>query len=180
MRKIEDFFVPFIDQVVWQVRRGHGSFLTMEFGAPHLAVREPIVPSAGTSGKVRRNLLRRHVDITGDWHFWVQYSNWTVSTSNGVLTSCDARGSPSDECLADLDGQRLVSVEAHAQARSSMFKFDLGASLEMSPSAEIPDDQWSVYSWDGDIVSCRADGTLVFDKADLEQRKYRPLRVTWS
>jgi hypothetical protein len=58
--------------------------------------------------------------------------------------------------------------------------FDLGASLEMSPSAEIPDDQWSVYSRDGDIVSCRADGTLVFDKADLEQRKYRPLRVTWS
>ena len=60
-----------------------------------------------------------------------------------------------------------------------MFTFDLGASLEMWPSAEIPDDQWSLYSWGGDIVTCRADGTLVFEKADLEQRKYKPLKVTW-
>ena len=60
-----------------------------------------------------------------------------------------------------------------------MFTFDLGASLEIWPSTEILDDQWSLYSWGGDIVTCRGDGPLVFEKADLEQRKYKPLKVTW-
>ena len=30
----EEFFAPFIDQLVGQVRGRHGSFLTMGFGAP--------------------------------------------------------------------------------------------------------------------------------------------------
>jgi hypothetical protein len=31
----------------------------------------------------------------------------------------------------------------------------------------------------GDIVTCDNNGALVFEKADLEQRIYKPLDVTW-
>jgi hypothetical protein len=44
----------------------------MEFGAPHLVVREPITPSLDSSDRVKRILRRRRVDVTGDWHFWVE------------------------------------------------------------------------------------------------------------
>lgn len=179
MEQISEFFAPFIGQSVWQVRRGHGSFLTMEFGVPHLVVREPIVPSADTSGRVRRNLQRRHIDVTGDWHFWVQYGDWKISTSDGTLTSEDRPGSQSDECLRDLDGQKLVSVDSGIRQRSCAFRFDLGGFLEIWPSIEIPDDQWSLYSWDGDIVTCGNDGALTFEKADREQRVFKPLYPTW-
>ena len=179
MEQIKKFFASFIGQMVWQVRRGHGSFLTMEFGAPHLSVREPIVPNPDTCGRVRRNLQRRHVDITGDWHFWVQYGEWRLSTDDGALTSDDSPGTPFDECLRDLEGQRLVAVEPGTRERSCAFSFDLGGSLEIWPSIEIPDDQWSLYSVDGDIVTCDDNGALVFEKADLEQRIYKPLDVTW-
>lgn len=117
--------------------------------------------------------------ISGDWHFWVQYGDWRISTAEGVLTSDDRPGSLLDECLRDLDGQRLVSVGPGSRERSCMFNYDLGAALEICPSAEIPDDQWTLHNWNADIVSCRHDGVLVFEKADLVERVYKPLEVTW-
>jgi hypothetical protein len=179
MQQIKQFFARFIGQLVWQVRRGHGSFLTMEFGTAHLAVREPISASSDSSEKVKRNLQRRHVTITGDWHFWVQYGDWKITTADGVLSSEDPSGSRFDECLCDLDGQKLVSVGAGTREQSCAFNFDLGGILEIWPSKEIPDDQWGLYGWDGDVVTCRNDGVLVFEKADMEQRVYKPLQVTW-
>lgn len=179
MEQTKEFLAPFIGQLIWQVRRGHGSFLTLEFGMPHLSVREPIPPNPDRSEKVRRILQRRHVTVTGDWHFWVQYGDWRISTPNGALTSDHRPGSPFDECLLDLDGQKLTSIEPGNREGSCTFNFDLGGVLEIWPSAEIPDDQWSLYGWNGDIVTCRNDGVLVFEKADLEQRVYKPLQVTW-
>ena len=146
MKEITEIFAPFIGQLVWQVRRTHGSFLTMEFGVPHLAVRDPTVASPSTSRKVRRNLQRRHITVTGDWHFWVQYGDWTISTADGVLTSDHPWGSEFDECLPDLEGQGLVSVDRGVRERSYAFRFDLGGILEIWPSTEIADDQWSLYS----------------------------------
>ncbi len=117
--------------------------------------------------------------LTGDWHFWVQYGDWKISTAEGILTSDDRPGSELDECLRDLDGQRLVSVRFGSRKGSCAFDFDLGAALEIWPSEEISDDQWSLHSWNGDIVSCRNDGVLVFEKADLAQRVYKPTELAW-
>jgi len=179
MDQIKKFFVTFIGQLAWQVRRGHGSFLTMEFGMPHLAVREPIAASWDSLEKVKRNLQRRRVTVTGDWHFWVQYGDWKISTSSGVLTSGHLQSSEADECLRDLEGQKLTSVEPGNRRGAWLFKFDLGGILEIWPSTQLPEDQWSFHGWDGEIVTCRSDGTLVSERADLEQRVYKPLHVTW-
>jgi hypothetical protein len=83
----------------------------MEFGTPHLSVREPITASPDSSERVRRHLQRRRVFISGDWHFWVQYGEWKLVTADGVLGSNDPPGSLRDECLGGLEGQRLLSVD---------------------------------------------------------------------
>jgi hypothetical protein len=158
------FVIPFIGQWVWQVRRTHGSFLTMEFGVPHLAVREPIVARPSTSGRVRRNLQRRHITVTGDWHFWVQYGDWKISISDGVLTSDHPWGSEFDECLRDLEGQRLLSVDVKKATNTWTLTFDLGGVLKIWPSTEIPEDLWALYIWNGDIISCENDGELVIER----------------
>src|SRR6266436_2543807 len=163
MEQIKDLFAPLVGQLAWQVRRGVGTCLTLEFGIPHLSIREPIVPSPNSLPRVRRNLKRRGVYVTGDWHFWVQYGECRISTAEGVLQSCDPISSPVDECLRDLDGQRLLSVDHGKLANSCSFKLDLGGILEIWPSVEIPDDQWSLYIWNGDIASYRSDGALVFE-----------------
>lgn len=176
---VKQLFEPFVGQTVWQVRRGHGSFLVMEFGNPHLSVREPIITSPGSPDKVRRNLQRRHIDVVGDWRLWVQYAEWKLTSRYGVLTNNDPDGSPSDECLSDLDGQQLLLVGPGMKERSCSLAFDLGGALDMWPSESVPEEQWSLYGWEGDIVSCSHDGQLVFERANLDRRVYRPLKINW-
>jgi hypothetical protein len=93
--------------------------------------------------------------------------------------SNDPPGSQQDECLRDLDGQKLVSVDPDIQNRSRTFKFDLNGNLEIWPSTEIADDQWGFYSWNGEIVTLRHEGVLIFEKADLDKRLFRPVHATW-
>jgi hypothetical protein len=165
-QEIQDLFRPVIGQLVWNVRGGHGSFLTLEFGKPHLAVREPIEAKPERSARERRQLQRRRVHVVGDWHLWIQYGDWNVSVSNGSLES-GSLGSSSNECLLDLDGQRLVSVASGSLPNSWKFKFDLDGALEVWPSTayEATDPLWSLHSWNGDIAALRSDGTVVFEKA---------------
>jgi hypothetical protein len=50
----------------WNVRPGYGSFLTLEFGKPHLDVREPAAASKDDSLRVQRLLARRSVFVHGE------------------------------------------------------------------------------------------------------------------
>lgn len=159
MDQVAELWAPLIGRLAWNVRRGHGSFLTIEFGSPHLLVREPIA-SRSNSDKVRRLLQRRAVYVEGDWHFSILYGDWKLSTAGGTLDSDKDRGSPLDECLDDLEGQKLLSVETSGVGHSCVWKFDLGGVLEIWPSAEIPDDAWTLHPWNGDIIAYQPDGTL--------------------
>jgi hypothetical protein len=66
-QQISDLLKPLLGQLAWNVSGGVGSMLTLEFGAPHITVREPIVPRAARSERARRLLRRRHVtaSVTG-------------------------------------------------------------------------------------------------------------------
>jgi hypothetical protein len=164
MEQVIDPLKPMIGLLAWQVRRGHGSFLTIEFGMPHLSVTEPIIASPDASERVRRHLKRRRVFVSGDWHFWVQYGNWKLVTADGFLDNNHPPGSALDECLGDLEGQKLLSVDVESASNCWTLAFDLGALLKIWPTAEIPDDLWSLYIWGGDIISCHNDGKLDIEK----------------
>ena len=43
MHPIADFVRPVLGHPSWLVQRGHGSFVTMEFGSPEVDVREPML-----------------------------------------------------------------------------------------------------------------------------------------
>ncbi len=161
----EDAFRPMLGQLVWSVRRGYGTFLTMEFGSPHLTVREPIVAASNADAKVKRNLAARRVSLVGDWHFWVEYANWEIKTDNYTIRSEDATLAPIKEGLNELDGQILLSADVAQLDHSCLLKFDLGASLHIWPGSEIEDNQWSIYEFDRDILSYKADGTLILEKS---------------
>jgi hypothetical protein len=167
MQNVKELWKPVIGRMAWGIERGHGSVLKIEFGLPHLCAREPM--SSCGSEKIRRHLARRSVYVQGDWNFWVLYGNWKLLTSNGNLDSEAAPGSPLDECLTDLDGQRLVSIEAGKRPHSCVLRFDFGAVLEIWPSAEIADDQWTLHVWNGDIAAYGHDGGLTFSKAQSRE-----------
>lgn len=171
-QQIQGLFRPLIGQLAWNVRGGYGSFLTLEFGKPHIVVREPIVPSPGRSERVQRALRRRRVYVVGDWSLFIQYCDWKISVADGSLDS-QSIGTAPDECLADLDGQRFVSLDSGPLPNSWKIQFDLGGTLEVWPSTayEATDDLWHLRSWNGDIAALQSDGTITFEKATPDGAK---------
>lgn len=172
-RKLEDAFLPMMGKLVWSVRKGYGTFLTMEFGSPHLTIREPIAASLDASLKVRRNLAKRRVSIVGDWHFWIQYAQWEIVQRASSVRSQDVEVERLEEALRELDGQILVSATPGAALNSCVLKFDLGASLYiwpspyMWPSPEIHDEQWSIFAIGGNVTSCDMEGNVIVASASI-------------
>lgn len=165
MDQLRDFWKPLIGRMAWGVGRGHGSAFHIEFGEPHLVVREPIAPAQAATAKTRRLLQRRSVHVQGDWTFWVNYADWVLRTREGVVTSADDPSSPLNQCLRDLEGQKLMSIAAGARPHSCVVTFDLGAILELWPAADMQDDQWSLHVWNGPVASFRHDGRLAVENA---------------
>ena len=64
----------------WNAKSGWGSFLTMEFGLPHLEIREPSPPKPDWSLRTRRSQARRLVVVHGEWHLWIYCCEWKVHT----------------------------------------------------------------------------------------------------
>lgn len=115
----------------WLVRRGHGSFVTFEFGEPRLEVGEPELRLYVFSPKVRDRVAKRLVAVHGAWHLWIYCCAWRLTHRGRPLARSESRPQRIDSALAVLDGQALVSVSVDADARTT-FTFDLGCSLLMA------------------------------------------------
>jgi hypothetical protein len=83
-------FAPLIGLPAWFVRKGYGSSLTMEFGNPHLEIRQPKAASPQVSDQVRRALARRLVLPRGDWHLWIYCCHWRVLAEDREI-ACSKR-----------------------------------------------------------------------------------------
>jgi hypothetical protein len=172
MPTLEEIFSPVIGKCAWQIRRGYGSFITMEFGNPHLEVRHPRLVDG--LPRVQKLFQRRIVTVVGDWHLWLQHCNWAIRTSSSSISS-EETDNPLvvDECLEELNGQILLSVEPSAITMASCtMRFDLGGSVEIYPMLDEPDeDQWSLHQKDANVIfSCRNNGMIVVEPY-YDQRK---------
>ena len=143
----------------WKVRKGHGSFLTMEFGKPHLVVREPIVAAPEASDEMRTALRRRRVYPRGEWHLWIYCCHWRALSNGTELAWSESSGEQIEAAANEIDGQVLTTVEADPATESSAFGFDLGGSLQTWPSSDgRMDEQWMLYMKSGDVFTYRGDG----------------------
>ena len=151
-------FSPLIGKPAWQVRRGHGSFLTLEFGEPHLKIREPM-PDANSWV-----LRRRKITIKGDWHLWIYCCDWRIRAAGKAIARSSGSMKRIDAAAREVDGQRLVSVEVDPGKGTSSFVFDEGAVIETWPwkedvdKATDPNEQWFLSMKSGDWLAYREDG----------------------
>jgi hypothetical protein len=128
--EINQLLQQLVGELVWSVERGHGTFLTMEFGAPHLVVREPI-KSKSEMPRVVRLLAHRQVFIHGDFSLFIQDSRWSISTKDQTVGQ-DSSETEVGEMLRDLDGQRISAVN-FGEADTTL-EFDLGITVRLGKS----------------------------------------------
>lgn len=154
---LDEFVAPFIGQPVWGAKQGYGSFLSLEFGAPELIVKEWQSEERGK---------RRQAYVRGCWHIWIYCCEWRFSMQSQQIAW-------SEDCREDIaratgmiDGQNLIRVCTDPASGTSRFEFDLGGLLETWPVGDDPtEEQWFIYGPD-EVFGYRADGLFSKQPAD--------------
>lgn len=155
--QIQDMFKPLIGLHTWQVRQGHGTFLTFEFGKPHIRVREPKKHVSSNLESVERHFQRRKITVVGEWHLWIQYAKWSIETMNHKTSDSDEDSKSVKDSLEEVDGQILLQAEVSNAEKKITLTFDLGAKIIIFPDADFYDeDLLAIYNVEGECNSISA------------------------
>ena len=175
MKRFDLSFSKLIGKPCWGVQRGWGSFLTLEFGDPHLEIREPR-ESTSEFKRVRDVAARRAVRVRGDWHLWIYCCQWGVFDDSGKLVGDTSTKSAIDKAAKFLNGQALVAGSLVARGMHTTLEFDLGATLKIKPYNRT-DEQWMLYEPGGKVLTVRADKHYSYGHAEREPEKMRWLPI---
>lgn len=134
------------DKPCWNVRQGHGSSITFEFGQPSLK----IYPVIGTPP-------RRTTDVRGEWHLWIWCCHWTIVLKDKISAHSESSRTEIARALAGLQGQVITSVLVDPLTGKSLFEFDLGGSVRTWPyddcdSKGEPYDSWMLFEENDHLV----------------------------
>jgi hypothetical protein len=129
------------------------------------------------SAQVARIFEKRLVTPRGEWHLWIFCCHWRVLSRGEEIAWSEASDKEIAAAVEELDGQVLTAAEADPAKGTSLFKFDLGATLQTWPY-DKGDTQWMLYMPSGDVFSYRDDGSykLAPGNQPPEQEVWHPLR----
>lgn len=167
-RQIAWAFAPILGRPAWQVKQGHGSFLTLEFGEPRLLIDEP---------KERRGRRYRIVTIRGDWHLWVYCCSWDIFQDGERLAHSESDHQTIEKATNQLDGQHLEKLWIEPGTVATRFEFDLGGILSTFPfesDDDEPNEQWMLFEPSGRVVSIRSDNRFSYHPGNTP-----PSEVRW-
>ena len=133
----------------WQVRWDGQVGLDMNFGEPHMVVRQPR-KSDSSSARVRALFARRAVFLRGT-HALVAYPGcWRLRTSDGAVVRESHSVKRLNSAVGRLSGEIPVGLAIDPFTGRSEFFFDLGGrvSVRWPPGVAIDDDAelWSMHS----------------------------------
>jgi hypothetical protein len=161
---VAEHFRPVIGRPAWQVRRGHGSFLTLEFGEPTLTVHDP-QPRKTRADQL--GPLRRLAVVHGEWHLWIYSCIWKVFQDDRLFAHSEASDAEIADAIVVLDGQILQAVSLVENTAQTIFPFDLGGRLTTEPYGDdSKDEQWFLYEPGNIALAVRADARYSVEPRD--------------
>jgi hypothetical protein len=163
MHPIADLIEPVLGHSSWLVQRGHGSFVTMEFGAPEVRVGEPKLRKTYLDGAPKKT-LQRHSYVDGEWHLWIYCCEWSLILDGALLAHNESGDLTMHRALHVLNGQQLTAVDIEPADGRTRFTFDLGCILITRPAPprtyeDEPVEQWYLYLRSGPVLAVRGDGS---------------------
>jgi len=158
--KLEEAFDGLLGVPSWNVKQGHGSFLTFEFGQPSLVIDEVRHHETYPTFPATRSRL---VTPRGEWHLWIYCCSWTIRQEGYGLAHSESSREEIEMACRVLAGQALTTVEPVPLTRKAGFIFDLGGILETRGEGYSAEDvSWMLYRPDRLVFSYRHDGCYSF------------------
>ncbi|MBF0223972.1 MAG: hypothetical protein HQK76_00830 [Desulfobacterales bacterium] len=172
---IGKIFSELIGKPSWNVKKGHGSFITFEFGKPFVEIGEVFE----TSMPFKFTYQSRHSYVHGEWHLWIYMCNWIVSYKDNEICHSESEDLEIHRACGFLNGQSIKSVSLNPDG-STCFLFDLNGCLLTIPYAEEtePNDTWLLYRPDNKVFSLRSDQHYCYShkNSESEDEKYYKLK----
>ena len=162
---IDELFSQVIGKFCWDAEKGIGSFLTFEFGEPHLDTWERY----RLKDSIREK--RRSVAVHGDWHLWIYLCDWEISSQGQLKASSQSSKRQIERAMGRLNGQIFTHIEVHPSCATT-FVFELGDRLKTMPNvAEYGQDseQWLLYEYSGKVFTLRADQMYSYQPGDTPE-----------
>jgi hypothetical protein len=125
MHPAEDAFAPLVGVPSWLVRKGNGSFVTLEFGEPKVVIGEPRMSRLSIDG-APPEAMRRSARVQGQWHLWIYCCRWSLSLDTTELAHNESDDITIERALHLLNGQAITAVTVSPADGSTKFTFDLG------------------------------------------------------
>lgn len=178
MHPVASAFAPLIGMPSWEVKRGHGSFVTLEFGEPILEIGEPSDTLVFLDGAPPR-LPTRSAYVHGQWHLWIYCCDWQLTAKQIELAHSESDDIRMARALRILNGQALVSVDVDHNDGSTVFKFDLGCKMATRPYDDEPHEQWMMKDPSGCWLSVRSDGrySQTDGTSPVDEQVWHPLAL---
>ena len=139
----------------WQVRYENGA-LRIDFGEPHLRVREPKEHLENLDLAVQKLGRRRIVTPTGVFHLFVDNCDWEATAFGYMCKNSDSDREQIVKCLSQVSGQKFAGASFILEESLCIFNFDLGGKLIMKPNcsvARIDTQLWTVFLRDSSYIS---------------------------
>lgn len=153
MREVAAILEQLVGKPCWGVRHGYGSFVTAEFGAPHLSVRE------GNPSAIRESLRRRQITVRGEWHLWIYCCNWRYEEHGQVIAHSENSDAEIDHAVVRIDSQELQQMQVSSATGATSFLFEGGGILHTTPY-DSGEELWQVFTPAGAVLSIKAGGLV--------------------
>lgn len=131
--EFEKIIQPLLGQKAWGVTRGHGSFITMEFG------------ELEKEYHTRRGQLIRQ----GQWHLWIYHCGWRLEKDDYVLASDGDEDDRIDRAIAQLEGKILENISFSPPVWDTVFQFEQGYQLKTFCHYSNEYEQWKLRTPNG-------------------------------
>ena len=135
-RVISQQFGSVADKPCWNVRQGHGSSITFEFGIPSVETS----PVSGTPP-------RRLTCVRGEWHLWIWCCHWAIQLADKTSAHSESSRTEIERALVNLQGQMITNVSVEPSEGRSLFEFDLGGVLRTWPYNFLNSDGQPYQNW---------------------------------
>ncbi|QGM44762.1 hypothetical protein [Methylocystis heyeri] len=163
---------PLIGLPVWGIRQLVGSFTYLEFGDPHLWIREPLNPDPALSPIVQKGLRQRRIWPEGVWSLTLYMCGWAIFLDSQQLGHCETPRDAIDRVWEDdVAGRKLESIRIDAQTSETVFTFEGGLEVRTWP-LDSDHGQWRVGHKDGDSFALRGDGAFSKRKGNTPPSDY--------
>jgi hypothetical protein len=173
MNIIAKTFQDLYGQPCWGLDHGQYNNLSMSFGKPSLHIQEPHATKS-KSEIVRKLAAKRIVRPRGQWRLWLTCCYWRLSSEEKQAATGSSSVRRIECAMAQLNGQKLISVRVEPATGATRFSFDLGGVLncrrfEKNSNLEL----WILYKPSGYCLSIHGNGTFSHQRGSTKPKEKR-------